>query len=482
MQKQYQMSKENAKSYDRSVFIFRRDLRVSDNTGLLRALSESNTVIPLFICTPTQLSTANKYKSSNAIQFMIESLYDLDEQIHKANNRSNLLVTYGDEVAIIKKLHREVGFDALYLNEDYTPYAIHRDLSIKKFCKTKNIAFISTTDILLLDRNDITAKNGNYYKVFTQFYKNAVTHPIRSVDHSHPKNFITAPTVLSTWRIGKIDTYLLSKGFYESNDQLAVRGGRKKAIKILSKISSFHKYGKTRDDMSVPTTKLSAHNKFGTVSIREVYEAFKSGAKSVDLTKQLYWRDFYYYVGVHFGSDFYGHKHIIRENKHKVKWENKKSFYNAWMEGRTGFPIVDAAMTELNQTGFMHNRGRLIVASFLVKDLLIDWKYGERYFSQKLIDIDRAQNTGNWNWSSSFGLDATSFLRIFNPWTQSATYDPSGAYIKKWLPQLAEVDPKDLHRWSERHDKYTDLDYPSPIVSHDERRKRFIAYYKANFG
>lgn len=470
------------KLYDLSVFIFRRDLRIADNTGLLRAMADSDAVLPVFICTPTQLSNDNKYKSSNAVQFMIESLYDLDEQIHKAHNRSNLIVTYGDEVAIIKKLYQKLKFDALYVNEDYTPYSQTRDASIKKYCKSVGADFVSVTDLLLLDRNDLTAKNGNYYKVFTQFYKSALSYPIRSVSHSHPKNFASNPPDFPTWRIGKIDKYLQSKDLYEINDQIALKGGRKHGLKILAKLGSMHKYGKTRDDMSVPTTMLSPHNKFGTVSIREVYEGFKNTAKSVDLTKQLYWRDFYYYVGIHFKADFYGHNHLVRHNKKKGKWENRKSFYKAWTEARTGFPIVDAAMTELNTTGYMHNRGRLIVASFLVKDLLIDWKYGERYFSQKLIDIDRAQNTGNWNWSSSFGLDATSFLRIFNPWTQSATYDSTAAYIKRWLPQLKDVDVKDLHQWNTKHDSYPDIDYPKPIVSHEDRRKKFLHYYKANFG
>jgi len=154
-------------------------------------------------------------------------------------------------------------------------------------------------------------------------------------------------------------------------------------------------------------------------------------------------------------------------------------FLKAWQNGLTGFPFVDAAMCEMNTTGFMHNRGRLIVSQFLTKDLLVDWKLGENYFSKTLTDIDRAQNMGNWNWSASYGLDNSPFLRIFNPWSQSATYDPECNYIKKWLPQLSDVEPKHIHKWFKYHDLYQKIDYPKPIVDHTEQRKKFIKYYTA---
>lgn len=464
-----------------SLFIFRRDLRLSDNTGLMRALSESEKVIPLFIFTPTQVSDSNKYKSSNAIQFMVESLYDLDSQISNISNGSSLWTVYGDELAIIKKIYSKIKFDALYLNEDYTPYSIQRDKKIKSYCLSTGIKFVSDTDILLTDTLDLRAKNGNIYKIFTQFYNASLSYDIRQPKRNTKSNFKKLPQIFSSWRIKKVDKYLLDKGFYDFNDKLAVRGGRKNGLKILAKLDKFKNYSKTRDKMWIPTTMLSAHNKFGTVSIREVYFSFKTKAKSKDLVKQLYWRDFYYYIGVHFKNDFYKHHHIVSESKNKVKWDNNMRFFRKWSQGKTGFPAVDAAINELNITGFMHNRGRLIVASFLTKDLLIDWKYGEEYFSKKLVDIDRAQNMGNWNWSSSFGLDSTPFLRILNPWSQSKKYDPECKYIKKWIPELEDIPSRDIHNWNKSHESHPDISYPAPIVDHDIQRKKFINYYNKNF-
>ena len=468
-------------TYQLSIFIFRRDLRLSDNTGLIKAMENSKQVVPLFICTPTQLSDQNKYKSSNAIQFMIESLYDLDQQIDKSKTGCSLWVTYGDELAILKKIHSKIKYNAIYLNADYTPYALSRDKLIENFCRSKSIDFHSETDILLTDTLETRAKNGNVYHIFTQFYNTSLKLEIRKPQRNNHNNFKPLITDFSTWKINKIDKYLLGKNFYQLNPDLAIRGGRFFGLGVLSKIAKFKTYSKTRDIMSTNTTRLSPHNKFGTVSIREVYVAFKTKAKSVDLCKQLYWRDFYYYIGVHYKKQFYQWQHITKISKNKIPWQHNRTYLLAWQNGRTGFPIVDAGMTELNTSGFMHNRGRLITSSFLSKDLLIDWKHGEQYFSQNLVDIDRAQNTGNWNWSSSFGLDSTPFLRILNPHTQSAKYDPQCLYIKKWLPMLADIESSHLHQWNKYYHLYPDIDYPKPIVDHDVRRKLFIKYHNANF-
>lgn len=466
-----------------SLFIFRRDLRTDDNTGLIKALNESESVIPLFIFTPTQVSDQNKYKSSNSIQFMVESLFDLNQQIKDLHPKCQLWVTYDDEIKAISKIYHKIKFSAIYVNEDYTPYAIKRDKSIKSFCQKHNIVFDSSTDILLLDTNEIKTKTGdNYYKVFTQFYNRTVDMPIRKPNYEIGSNFKRLDKNFSKWKIEVLDKFLFKKKFYQINDNLAVNGGRTNALEIMRHLKKFKNYAKTRDNLEKQTTMLSAHNKFGTVSIREVYLGFKKKAKSTELVKQLYWRDFYYYVGIHF-DEFYKLEHVTKDHnpKSKANWEDNKKFLRAWKNARTGFPIVDAAMRQINETGFMHNRGRLIVASFLVKDLLIDWKYGEKYFSQQLVDIDRAQNTGNWNWSASYGMDATSFLRIFNPWTQSEKYDPKAIYIKKWLPELNDVPVKHLHQWYKYHTEYPNIDYPAPIVEHSERRKKFKQFYDSYF-
>jgi deoxyribodipyrimidine photo-lyase len=410
---------------------------------------------------------------------MIESLYDLDQQIRKVNPKYSLWVTYGDELKILKKIHSKIKYEAIFVNEDYTPYSIKRDNSIKKFSHLHSIQFHSFTDILLTRTLNTKAQNGNYYHVFTQFYHKSLLIPIPKPQKNSHHNFYPLLSDFSTWRIKKIDKYLLDKNFYQLNPNLAIRGGRTFGLKTLSHIDKI-KYHKTKDMVAIPTTRLSPHNKFGTLSIREVYFAFKD-TKSDDLCRQLYWRDFYYYVGIHFRKEFYHWEHVTKINLMKVPWDHNHAYLVAWQNGLTGFPIVDAGMTELNTTGFMHNRARLIVASFLTKDLLINWKHGEQYFSQKLIDIDRAQNMGNWNWSASFGLDSTPFLRILNPHTQSSKYDPECLYIKKWLPILSDVKSNHLHQWNKFYYLYPNIVYPKPIVDHSIQRKLFIKYYHANF-
>lgn len=464
------------------IFIFRRDLRLDDNTGLLKACSENDFVIPLFCVVPRQVSDSNKYKSSNCIQFMIESLYDLQKQIKKKNKESDLWINYGDEIEILEKIYEKIKINGLYINEDYTPYAIERDNRIKNFCETNSVEYNSFTDLLLLGTNDITTGSGTRYKVFTQFKNKTINAKINDPVPFKKSNFLKKTKYFDKWNINDIDCFLLKEKFYEVNDNIAIRGGRTEAIKKLQNLAEFRHYKESRDKPSLQTTKLSAHNKFGTVSIREVYWAFKKIAKSDALCEQLYWRDFYYYVGYHF-PQFYKREHISKKinKKSKLKWENKKRMFDKWKNGETGFPIVDAGMRELNKTGFMHNRVRMIVSSFLVKDLLINWKYGELYFSEKLVDIDRAQNTGNWNWSSSFGMDNASFLRIFNPWSQSSTYDPDCEYIKYWIPELKNLPSKEIHNWNKYYDRYENINYPKPIVDHDIQRKKFISFYNNFF-
>jgi deoxyribodipyrimidine photo-lyase len=460
--------------FDLSIFIFRRDLRLTDNTGLLKAASKSNKILPIFIFTPIQISDENSLKSSNSIQFMIESLFDLNESIQQINSRSQLFTFYGDEIEVLTKLCSRMNISAIFINEDYTPYSIKRDSRISQFCNENSIYFRKYTDILLIGTHDIAAKNGNRYYNFTFFYKNAT-----KIKVNKPKfnkiSFMESNEKLARYSIDNQNEMLLRRNFYQMNSQLAERGGRKKAMEILENIRKFKNYSQKRDCLTYQTTMLSAHNKYGTVSIREVYYYFIQS--SPELVKQLYWRDFYYYVSIYFDS-FYKYEHIYRNLK--IKWNNNSKYYTAWIKGKTGFPIVDAAMNQLNTTGYMHNRARLIASSFFVKDLLLNWKYGEQYFSKKLVDIDRAQNLGNWNWSASFGLDNSSFLRILNPWTQSKKFDPECKYIKTWLPVLSDIPPNHLHNWNIHHKKYSNINYPSPIVDHSEQREKFKKMYKFN--
>lgn len=460
------MNSENL--YDTSVFIFRRDLRIFDNTGLLEAMMLSKYVIPLFILTPTQIEK-NKYKSSNAIQFMMESLYDLDKQINEINKNAHLWIYYGDELDILNIVYDQIKYNAIFVNEDYSPYSIKRDKKIKNYCKNK-IDFKSYHDCLLIENIDsVCTNNGEYYKIFTSFYNKAIKQPVRSINKITYTNFKSSKKN----NLKKIDYFMLDANYYQINDKIAINGGRDNGKKILKNLKKFNTYDKTRNYPNKSTTMLSAHNKFGTLSIREVYKAFKH--VSDDLVKQLYWRDFYYYICVHY-PEIFNYDHLYKQNN-KIKWNDNVTDFNKWKNAKTGFPIVDAAMRQLNQTGYMHNRCRMITAMFLVKDLLIDWKNGERYFTKKLIDIDRCQNIGNWNWSSSFGLDNAAFIRIFNPWTQSKEYDNDCEYIKKWIPELKDVDNNHIHKWYKYYDKYPNVKFPVPMIDHSEAREKFLHYY-----
>lgn len=451
---------------EKCVVLFRRDLRIVDNTALTNARLDMHTIIPVFIFTPEQISD-NKYKSDNAVQFMINSLFELNSQIKNINDDSGLFTFYGHNIDILDELYDKYKFTSLYLNRDYSPYSLKRDKLIKLFCKKKHINFNSYHDSLLLDTQEIRTGNDTYYKIFGQFYKKTVGYNIRKPVKNTNFKF---EKLNKNYSITKINNFLLNNNYYQFNDNIALVGGRIEGLKLLTNASNYSNYKNIRNDMTKNTSKLSAHNKFGTISIREVYHRFKKNNQT-DLIQQLFWRDFYYYVCIHFPK-ILQYKHI--NNIHgNLKWENNKTFFKKWTEAKTGFPIVDACMTELNVTGYMHNRGRMIVANFLAKDLLINWKYGERYFSQKLIDIDRCQNCGNWNWSSSFGLDSAPYPRIFNPWTQSKTFDPTATYIKKWLPELEKIPANHIHTWSKHYSKYS-INYPKPIVNHDERRKLFL--------
>lgn len=459
---------------EKCIVLFRRDLRIVDNTALTRARLDGKHIIPVFIFTPEQVHN-NKFKSSNSIQFMVNSLLDLNEQINNIHSNAGLFAMYGDNIDILDQLYDKYKYTSLYLNCDYTPYSEKRDNNIHKFCKKRKIVFNSFHDILLLDTQDIVSGNDTHYKVFGQFYKKTIDSEIRKPIKNTDFHFIKLDKKNS---IKNMNKFLLNQYYYQINDNIIINGGRSEGLKLLSSASKFSNYKLIRNDMTKHTSMLSAHNKFGTISIREVYYSFiKHNQK--DMIQQLFWRDFYYYVCHHF-PHVLDHQHINKPNKHKVDWENNKSFLKKWKEGRTGFPIVDASMTEMNITGYMHNRGRMIVSNFLAKDLLVDWKYGEQYFSQKLVDIDRCQNCGNWNWSTSFGLDAAPYPRIFNPWTQSKDYDSEAKYIKKWLPELADIPPKHIHEWYKYCSEY-DIDYPHPIVDHSTRRNMFLEFFKKNY-
>lgn len=452
-------------TYNKAIFIFRRDLRLDDNKGLIECLKQSKIVIPIFILTPEQLVN-NEYKSNNCVQFMIESLQDLSGQLQE--KKSRLIYLYGSPENILDKFLKETSADAIFVNMDYTPYSVERDEKINNLCRKRNISFKSYEDILLNPIDSIKTGTGKTYSKFTPFFNKAKENKIDSPIKNNFLNFIKNNTKFKTEFTGDIHK------FYSHDKKIAHNGGRQNALNILKKIKNFKDYNNTRNYLSNGTTGLSAYNKFGCVSIREVYYVFmKNLGENNDLIKQLYWRDFYYNVSYEHHEEM--EKHTSFKNT-RINWSDTK-LLPKWEQGMTGYPIVDAAMREMNTTGFMHNRGRLVVSSFLIKILRINWKFGELYFAKKLIDYDRCQNFGNWLWA--FGqLDSGGYIRIFNPWRQSEKYDKDCEYIKKWIPELRQINNNDIHKWNNTFKNYPNLKYPKPIVDYDKERDKAMNVFK----
>lgn len=449
-----------------SLFVFRRDLRLEDNTGLIEAAKSSDEVIPCFILDPRQIKN-NEYRSVNSLQFMFESLKDLEKQLTSRGGR--LFLFKGLPHKIISDLINDEEITSVFVNRDYTPFSRRRDEEIRKVCEKKGVFFKSFGDYLINEPETILKKDGKPYTVFTHFYNKSVEQTVRLPQKNRFGNYFRGDIPQS------IGDEIYGEILPKENKEIAVRGGRTNALKILSNISKFRDYGKTRDYFSEPTTMLSAHLKYGTVSIRETYySVYKALGSQHPLLRQLYWRDFFTYIAHHFPKIF---GKAFHEKYDGVKWSYDREAFSRWCEGRTGFPIVDAGMRQLNETGFMHNRARMICASFLVKDLHIDWRMGEKYFAQKLVDYDPSVNNGNWQWSASTGCDSQPYFRILNPWLQQKKFDLECVYIKKWVSELRDAPVKEIHNlWKT---KKQIGDYPKPIVDHRIESNISKAAFKA---
>lgn len=446
-------------NFKKALFIFHRDLRLEDNTTLIAALENSQSVIPSFIFTNTQLKN-NEYRAENSVQFMINSLKELHSELRTHN--SQLYAFEGEQVSIIEKLIKEEQIDAVFENKDYTPFAKQREEDTKKLCEKHTISYISLHDALLNPPKKVTKDDGNPYTVFTPYLRKATQSEIKKPKENKHINYYTQTIK---------DTILVTDIQFEENKKALLKGGRKEALKMLKEARNIKHYKQDRDYPKLKeTTQLSAHNKFGTISIREAYYNFKD----VEIQRQLYWRDFFYQIASNFPKVF---GNAFHDKYNDVEWENNDQLFKAWCEGKTGFPIVDAGMRELNETGYMHNRTRMIVASFLTKDLLIDWRKGEKYFATKLLDYDPAVNNGSWQWAASTGCDAQPYFRIFNPWSQQKRFDADCEYIKKWVPELKDLSAKEIHNLE--HTRPIDqIDYPKPIITHKEQREKALAMYK----
>lgn len=445
--------------YQKALFIFRRDLRLEDNTGLIFALKQAKEVIPAFIFTPQQIEK-NRYRSDACLQFMIESIEDLEEQLKEKKGR--LYLFFGEIEKIVERCVEDLKIDLVVFNRDYTPYSLERDRKIEKLCQKRGVSFKSFDDVLLNAPSDVLKADGKPYTIFTPYYRVASEIEVRSLAVCREMNYCTKPIAFAKTRA--IFSEILPKRRPQAP------GGRKAALEILKKVPE--RYGVTRDFPAKDgTSHLSAHLKFTTCSIREAYRAYKS---QKELLRSFYWRDFFTTIAYFFPHVFEG---AFRPVFDRLPWKNDSERFKKWCEGKTGFPIVDAGMRELNETGFMHNRVRMIAASFLIKDLHIDWRLGEKYFAQHLIDYDPALNNGNWQWCASTGCDAQPYFRIFNPWSQQEKFDLKAEYIARWIPELSFLPPERIHKWYLEPPAVGSL-YPAPLLDHSKEAKWALEAYR----
>lgn len=459
-----------SKKFKNGLFIFRRDFRIVDNNGLNYLSELCENIYTIFVFTPEQVGNANMYKSENAVQFMIESLISLANDIKK--HGGNLYTFYGKNNKVLSDCIAAFEIDVVAFNLDVTPYARERDSEIVDLCEKIKIASLQVHDYYLHPIGTIINGTGTPYQKFTPYYTVASkikVHlpsrqkqiPFKSKD-SHTANKITLEEAM--------------KRFTKINENILVNGGRAPAIKLLNIATrTLKNYNAIHNDLNKQTSELSAYIKFGCISIREVY---KSLHNKTGLIRQLYWRDFYANILYEFPRVL---GHSLKPKYDKIHWHYSNDVFKKWCNGETGYPIVDAGMNQMNTTGYMHNRARLIVASFLVKILLIDWREGEQYFSKKLTDYDPANNNGNWQWISGGGADSQPYFRVFNPWRQTEEYDPNCEYIKKWIPELKDVPAKSLLKWETEYVNYKNINYPKPIVNYVEQRDKVLKMYSKIF-
>ena len=441
----------------------RRDLRLHDHAALSYALEQGETTL-VFVFDPEILK---KLPSPNdrRITFIIDSLKEIEEQLQAKG--SSLIIRYGDPVEEIPKLVQELKIDQVFCNRDYEPYAKTRDHKVSLALKKLGINFEQFKDAVIFEKDEILNGSGTYYKVFTP-YKNKW---LETFNHQG-KNLSDYECHLKNLKKIKPKKDILTHDWYKELGFIEtpplLEGGTKAAHKRLKNFDKvIHDYQVARDYPAVDgTSLLSVYIRHGNISIREMVKA----ASDKTWLSELVWRDFYQMI-------LDAHPQIVKEafkpEYDQIKWLGSKKDFEAWCQGETGFPIVDAAMRCFNQTGMMHNRLRMVVASFLCKILLVDWRLGEKYFADGLLDFDLAANNGGWQWSSSSGCDAQPYFRIFNPYSQSEKFDKDGEFIKVWVPELLEAKSKEIHR----PDSLKYPDYPAPIVSYEKNRVRCLEMY-----
>ncbi len=444
-----------------AIFIFRRDLRLVDNTTLnkIRNSYKGIKILPIFIFKKDQIDkTKNSYYSSNSVQFLFESLDELPElNYYYTDNDLTVLTSL--------KLKYKSSLKVIGFNKDYTPYARKRDSEIEQWCKTNNITLIAEEDYTLHKIGEITKDDKKIYLKYTPFYRKAIIKKPPAIDSKN----ITLDLIKDTQAKTLNDFNFLRP---KANMNIKVNGGRKRALEILKKLKEnyFKNYDDEREFPFLDkTTKLSAYIKFGCVSIREIYFSLPV---QHGIIRELLWHDFYANITFFFPHIF-GNAYNLKYSN--IKWDNNDTYFNKWKEGKTGYPLVDASMRQLNETGWMHNRCRMIVASFLTKNLFIDWRKGEHYFATHLVDYDPSSNNGGWQWCASTGTDSQPYFRIFSPMAQLQKFDKDCLFVKKWLPELKDIDNKIILNWDKNK---TVIDkYSKPIVDFSETSERFIGVF-----
>lgn len=434
-----------------NIFWFRRDLRLSDNVGLFHALNSALPVIPVFIFDKQILDKLSD-KSDPRVTFIFDTIVNLKKELQSKG--SDLDVRYGDPLEIWTSIIKQYKLKTVFANHDYESYGISRDKSMEQLLQNNNIEFKTFKDHVIFEKDEIVKDDGKPYTVFTP-YKRKWLEKLTSFSDSVE----TSPFLESYNSEGLSDKFfkttstsdwpdLNSMGFQRSRLQIPHQKVAQDIIK---------NYDKNRDFPSINgTSRLGIHFRFGTISIRE--KAKKAFGLNQTFLSELIWRDFYAMILYHFP---HVEKRSFRPEYDLIEWRNDTKEFKAWCEGRTGYPIVDAGMRELDKTGFMHNRVRMITASFLTKHLLIDWRWGEAWFAEKLLDFDLSSNNGGWQWAAGCGTDAAPYFRIFSPDAQTEKFDKNRDYIKKWVNEFGTPS------------------YPAPIVDHKFARERCLSVYKA---
>ena len=457
-----------------NIFIHHRDLRYNDNTTLIEQYKNEKNITPIFIFDPIQIDpNKNKYFSNGFVQFMIESLIEYDKLLKKKNGK--LYYFYGITIDIIEYINKNIGINSIGFNYEYSVFGKKRDEEIKNFCLKNNIKVYCKEDILLYDIIDgqtLNPKNNKPFLVFTPYYKYLTTKlKVRQI------NKFTKFKFHKNEKLNNIKySFDNLHSLYIKNENLNVNGGRLNALIILKKLKEFKDYKKMRDQLIYKTTYLSAYINLNVISIREVYyELIK--VKNYDIIRELIFREYYHTIIYYFP---YVTKSNFYEKYDKIKWENDPKLFHAFCNGKTGYPIIDAAINQLLITNYMHGRCRMLVASFLIKNLKIDWRKGEQFFAQQLVDYNIYNNWGGWTNIADCAPSSQSYFRVFSPEAHSHKYDKNCEYIKKWLPQLKDVPNEDIHSWERNYKKYLDegIKYYPPIVDFKKSRDEFLKFYK----